>query len=131
MPELIPPEEGELFPRHGGGSDRATLIEAQLVTSLDLAQVVGHYTEQLERNGWECRVQEEIGPYIWSTWAYFDDARHRHGTLFLSVLQHPGMLSPGRAGPLTERPEIVQQYTLEVRTAWTARGDRDHDVAED
>jgi hypothetical protein len=119
IPDLAPPEGTGLFPRHAGGSDIFATTEAQLITGLDLAQVVAHYTGLLERNGWTRRALEEVGPYVWSTWAYTDDTRRRDGILFLSILKHPGLPPPAKAGALTERPEIVQQYTIETRVRWT------------
>jgi hypothetical protein len=96
-------------------------LEAQLVTSLDVGGVVSHYAGQLEQLGWTLFVEQERDSCVWSTWTYrANDMPDRYGILFLSIWPHPGMPMRGAAAKATERPEIVDQYWLEVRTAWRA-----------
>ncbi len=124
IPHLTAPPKSTLVPRASGGGSNQARAEAQLVTEQDLGSVVTHYARQLEQAGWKRCVEEGRGPHAWSTWTFAkDDTAGRHGTLFLSILQRPGL--PLRSGPeaLTERPEIVQLYELEVRTVWRAAGD--------
>jgi hypothetical protein len=120
-PILLPPPDTEFVPRSAGGGQQAASFWGHLITDLDVRIVVSHYAQQLEQAGWMLHAQEEQGPYAWSTWIYrADDMPDRYGILFLSLLQHVGPHPRSGASQLTERPEMVQQYTIEVHTRWRA-----------
>jgi hypothetical protein len=119
MPILAPPPETELLPRFRAGGGDFSRVEAQLITNLDMTSVASHYERQLEQAGWTRRFGEEHGYYAWSTWVYrAEDMPDRQGILFFALWQHPGLASRGGAAGVTERPEIVPQFWLELRTAW-------------
>jgi hypothetical protein len=122
MPLLLPPPEAEFVPRSSGGGQQAASLWAHLITDLDGRNVASHYAQQLEQAGWTRHAEEEQGPYRWSTWIYrTDDMPDRYGILFISLLQHVGPHPRSGASQLTERPEMVQQYGIEVHARWRAQ----------
>jgi hypothetical protein len=124
MPFLLPPPEAEFVPKSSGGGQQAASFWGHLITDLDVQSIASHYAQQLEQGGWTRSVEEERGPYLWSTWIYRTEGMaDRYGILFTSLLHHVGPHPRTGASQLTERPEMVPQYRIEVHTRWRADND--------
>jgi hypothetical protein len=122
IPILLPPPDAEWRPRSSGGGQDAASLWGHLVTDRDARTLLAHYGAQLEAKGWTPAAGEEQGGYTWASWTYSDsDRADRRGVVFISLLHHVGPYARFPFGRgLSERPEMMSQYTIEIHAAWRA-----------
>lgn len=102
IPTLTPPLGSEQSALGGSGGDGSSLTNATLHTSLDLAAIVAHYSDQLTASGWTQRDAGQEGLTAWSAWTFRDEDGEEWRGLFYAL----------------RRPGLADQYLLCVRVEW-------------
>lgn len=109
IPPLLPPTGAKQFGGGGsGGGAGSWHTTASLETDLDLATLLTHYSQQLEKGGWTRTGEGFSGPLAWTTWAFQDEDKENWSGLFF-ILKMPGK---------------EREHALEVRIDWDKKAQR-------
>lgn len=103
IPVLAPPE-GARQTNSGGGSSSQDAADSRalIVTDMEIAALVPHYTKQLEAAGWTKQDEGQSGPIAWNAWTFKDeDNEPWRGFFFI-------LKSPGRE----------HEYSLHIEIKW-------------
>jgi hypothetical protein len=87
LPELAPPVGARLRKMGGEGSPTGTSDTAELITSLDLAAIADHYSDQVREAGCIERDRGQGDLLAWSTWELDDPDHGPSQGLFLALQQ--------------------------------------------
>lgn len=103
IPPLLPPAGAKQYGGGGsGGGVGSWHTTASLETDLDLATLLAHYSQQLEKGGWSRTGEGFSGPLAWTTWTFQDEDKENWSGLFF-ILKMPGK---------------EREHALEVRIDW-------------
>lgn len=109
IPVLIPPSGAKQFGGGGsGGGVGSWHTTATLETDLDLATLLTHYSQQLEKGGWTRTGEGFSSPLAWTTWTFQDEDKENWSGLFF-ILKMPGK---------------EREHALEVRIDWDKKEQR-------
>ncbi len=92
LPALFPPEGVAQIGGGGGGGSDSEENRAHLRTGMSPAEIVEHYSAQLEEAGWSRAGGGEEGPTAWSGWTFEDEAGEGWVGTFVA------MSPPGESG---------------------------------